>query len=81
MAQPERLREVAFDAVEPALEPWGEYLPIGARQAVADAVLKAIHPYAEHCVHYVAAHREYHDQPVSGCPWCAAEALSAEDPA
>lgn len=67
-------RAAAFDAIEPALEPWGEYLPIGARQAVADAVLAAIQPYTEHCTHSVHTHRAHHHQPVTGCPWCTEDA-------
>ncbi|MFC8267783.1 hypothetical protein ACFUIZ_18930 [Streptomyces cinereoruber] len=69
----EQRRTAAFSTIEPTLENWGEYLPTGARLAVVDAVLEAIRPYAEHCIHYRTAHRDHHDQPVNGCPWCAAE--------
>lgn len=29
---------------------------------------------AEHCTHSVHTHRAHHQQPVTGCPWCAEDA-------
>lgn len=61
----------AFLALGQALQPHGIYLPLEARHAAASAVLAAIHPHAEHCTHAAATHHAHHDQPVTGCPWCA----------
>lgn len=67
-----RLRALAVDAVGPVLNKHGAWLPLSVRQAVADAVLAAVEPVTEHCVHDAAIHHRHHQprNPVIGCPWC-----------
>jgi hypothetical protein len=68
---PAELRRIhAVSAINQVLNSRRQWLdPVIVRE-VADAALEAAHPYAEHCVHYVAVHHQHHDLPVTGCPWC-----------
>lgn len=63
---------LAVDAVGPVLNERGEWLPADVRRAVADAVLAAIEPVTEHCIHDHGIHHRHHNprNPVIGCPWC-----------
>jgi hypothetical protein len=50
--QPDRRRALAFNAVGPAINQAGYWLPLSARKAVADAILDAIDdPAAGYCPH------------------------------
>lgn len=70
MTPAERRRALAHNAVGPAINAHGCWLPLSVRQAAADAVLAAIEPELEHCTHYRNTHDQHHQQPVNGCPWC-----------
>lgn len=65
-------RALAVAAVDAAVHASGAWLPLSVRQAVADAVLAAIDPALEHCIHHVDIHHRHHRSPIDGCPWCAA---------
>ncbi|MFF8290452.1 hypothetical protein ACF068_14655 [Streptomyces sp. NPDC016309] len=64
-------RKAAYLAVGDAVTTAGLWIPPETRDAIARAVLAAIAPHTEHCVHDVAVHRAHHDRPAPGCPWCA----------
>ena len=73
---PDLRRALAFNAVGPALNERGEWLPLSVRQAVADAVLAAVDGTApEPCVHPAGYEGECPCKPSCGC--CTATA-SAE---
>lgn len=72
-------RALAVNAVGITLNAVGEWLPLSVRQAVADAVLVAVEPVAEHCVHDAGIHHRHHHAPVDGCPWCS-ETGTADQP-
>lgn len=62
-------RALAANAVGTAVNASGAWLPLTARQAVADAVLAAIEPTLEHCIHDRAVCDQHHRAPVPGCPF------------
>ena len=71
-------RALAVNAVGITLNAVGEWLDPSLRRAVADAVLDAIEPVTEHCVHDAGIHHRHHHTPVDGCPWCSSEAGTAD---
>ena len=63
---------LAANAVGTAVNASGEWLHPSVRRAVAAAVLDAIEPVTEHCIHSADMHQRYHQPniPIPGCPWC-----------
>ena len=73
-------RALAVAAVDVTVHASGAWLDLSVRQAVADAVLDAIEPVTEHCVHDAGIHHRHHHTPVHGCPWCSSEAGTSDVP-
>lgn len=63
-------RALAVSAVGTALNGARQWLDLSVRRAVADAVLAAIEPATEHCIHDAGIHHRHHTRPVDDCPWC-----------